>query len=76
MMCTRLHVRTSSFSKFSIDQKSVQHILRSAVHLNVIALSKAFALHIDKSAIETIRWAEGVAKEMKGQGNIVYINCG
>ena len=31
---------------------------------------------IDKSAMGFLRWMEDVAKDIKGKGTIVYINCG
>eukprot|EP00795_Rhopilema_esculentum_P014183 gene14183-5188_t len=33
-------------------------------------------LCLDKSAIDAVRWCDAVAKQIKGQGDIVYINCG
>jgi len=52
------------------DVKTFKKFLKT--HKNVVAI---FSKN-DKSAFDTIKWSEGVAKEMKGQGDIVYVNCG
>eukprot|EP00794_Sanderia_malayensis_P003727 gene3727-4248_t len=52
------------------ETKAFKKVLKT--HTNVLVVFSKD----DKSAIETIKWTESVAKDIKGKGTIVYVNCG